>query len=123
MDLEKVHKKHQENLRTGRCLCGEKLADCDAIQLAEEVERLRGARALIKKCNYANIQEGLSTAKQNRRLREAMNKAIQQAEEEDQDAGSRICRYVTGTLRTALRAALPKDEAPGEEKPSGEIRF
>ena len=84
---------------------------CEATSLAEEVERLREAYTLIKKCNHANIREGLNTAKQNRHLREAMNKAIRQAEEEDQDAGSRICRYVTGTLSAALRATLPEGGA------------
>ena len=77
VDLEKIRERHSCEItlvrRLNTCAFCVEPFPCDAIQLADEVERLRDGHSFIKKCNHANIREGLKTARENIRLRQALN--------------------------------------------------
>jgi hypothetical protein len=102
------------------CLCdeskpyGKTLCNIHAVtacvEMRQEIDRLRAAlederaRAeLMKKCNAANIQEGLKTAKENRRLNDTLSEIRLNCTD---------CKGVIQNSEEIARAALP--DAGGE---------
>ena len=108
--LERVREEHVSSVHLvqGRAVCRvcNSLMSCDAIQLADEVERLQG-QLTITALGQPAVEANKKLLVKNERLREALGEIA------DPDNSAMDDWYVK-----IARAALPKDETPKRKESS-----